>query len=300
MTQSSTLLQNFRLVLTILAMYATDARTSSKFTPYPPLQPPARNSASLIPKIIHQTYTNESIPNHWKDAQQSCKDLHSDYLYILWTDEMAKEFIEKEYSWFLPTYLDYQYDIQRADAIRYFALAKYGGIYIDLDDGCNRKLDPLLQYSIWVRQAVPKGISNNIMGAVPAHPLFLRTIEQLEEANHRWILPYLTVMASTGPLFLSFVWKSWLEERPEDIVETNARLLTLAEYNRHHWSFFYTYEGSSWHCNDAKYIIWASENWKPIVAMVILVGIAVFRVSARLRVYYRQRLLSQDDNCIVD
>jgi mannosyltransferase OCH1-like enzyme len=35
----------------------------------------------LIPKIIHQTYINESIPAHWKDPQQTCIDLHPDYEY---------------------------------------------------------------------------------------------------------------------------------------------------------------------------------------------------------------------------
>jgi mannosyltransferase OCH1-like enzyme len=35
----------------------------------------------LIPKIIHQTFQNESIPLKWKEAQQSCIDLHGDYEY---------------------------------------------------------------------------------------------------------------------------------------------------------------------------------------------------------------------------
>ena len=38
------------------------------------------------------------------------------------------------YPWFLETFDNYQFPIQRADAIRYFVLAHYGGIYIDLDD----------------------------------------------------------------------------------------------------------------------------------------------------------------------
>jgi hypothetical protein len=48
---------------------------------------PAPNSSlinekpQLIPKIIHQTYINESIPAHWKGPQQSCLDLHPDYEY---------------------------------------------------------------------------------------------------------------------------------------------------------------------------------------------------------------------------
>ena len=35
----------------------------------------------IIPKIIHQTYKNESIPEVWKDAQRSCIELHPDYEY---------------------------------------------------------------------------------------------------------------------------------------------------------------------------------------------------------------------------
>jgi hypothetical protein len=48
---------------------------------------PAPNSGTinqrpqLIPKIIHQTYINESIPAHWKEPQQSCLNLHPDYEY---------------------------------------------------------------------------------------------------------------------------------------------------------------------------------------------------------------------------
>ena len=35
----------------------------------------------LIPKIIHQTWRNETIPERWSEAQQSCIKIHSDYEY---------------------------------------------------------------------------------------------------------------------------------------------------------------------------------------------------------------------------
>ena len=35
----------------------------------------------LIPKIIHQTYINKSIPVQWQAGQQACIDLHPDYEY---------------------------------------------------------------------------------------------------------------------------------------------------------------------------------------------------------------------------
>lgn len=107
----------------------------------------------VIPKIIHQTYINESIPAQWVEPQQSCINLHPDYEYMvvtplsyvssilfqangsqLWTNEKSREFIATEYPWFLETYDGYPYPIQRADSIRYFVLAYYGGTYIDLDD----------------------------------------------------------------------------------------------------------------------------------------------------------------------
>lgn len=37
----------------------------------------------VIPKIIHQTYINESIPPQWVEPQQSCINLHPDYEYMV-------------------------------------------------------------------------------------------------------------------------------------------------------------------------------------------------------------------------
>jgi inositol phosphorylceramide mannosyltransferase catalytic subunit len=36
-----------------------------------------------IPKIIHQTWKNETIPETWSIAQYACLDLHPDYQYIV-------------------------------------------------------------------------------------------------------------------------------------------------------------------------------------------------------------------------
>jgi hypothetical protein len=37
----------------------------------------------LIPKILHQTWKNETVPEAWTIAQYSCMDLHPDYQYIV-------------------------------------------------------------------------------------------------------------------------------------------------------------------------------------------------------------------------
>jgi len=36
-----------------------------------------------IPKIIHQTWKNETVPELWAVAQYTCRDIHPDYEYIV-------------------------------------------------------------------------------------------------------------------------------------------------------------------------------------------------------------------------
>lgn len=89
----------------------------------------------MIPKIVHQTWKNNNIPDKWKNFHQTWKDKFNEdeYQHILWTDEDNRKLIKDHYSWFLNTYDNYPRNIQRADAIRYFILYHYGGIYADLD-----------------------------------------------------------------------------------------------------------------------------------------------------------------------
>ncbi|ODQ79781.1 glycosyltransferase family 32 protein [Babjeviella inositovora NRRL Y-12698] len=234
------------------------------------INPPAgTNKPELIPRIIHQTYKTAEIPEIWKAGQQACKDLHPDYQYILWTDELARDFIAKEYPWFLPTWDAYPYPIERADAIRYFVLSHYGGVYIDLDDGCNRKLDPLLTVPAFVRKTIPTGISNDVMGSMPKHPFFLKVIENLGPYQKNWLVPYITIMYSTGPLFLSVMWKQY--KRWGVPAEGVVRILQPADYKGNLFSFFLIAPGSSWHLDDAKFIKSLSRH----IALTVFVGFCV-------------------------
>ena len=87
-----------------------------------------------IPKIIHQTWKTTEIPEQWKSSVQKYQALSAHgFQYILWTDDDNRNLIATEFPWFLDQFDAYPYGIQRADAIRYFILYKYGGIYSDLD-----------------------------------------------------------------------------------------------------------------------------------------------------------------------
>jgi mannosyltransferase OCH1-like enzyme len=41
------------------------------------------NLTALIPKIIHQTYKTEEIPEHWMAGQQAVQELHQDWEYMV-------------------------------------------------------------------------------------------------------------------------------------------------------------------------------------------------------------------------
>ena len=79
--------------------------------------------------------------------------------YMLWTDAGSREFIATNYPWFLSAFDGYPYPIQRADAIRYFVLHHYGGIYMDLDVGCQQRMDPLLYFPVSLLVRDPLGRS---------------------------------------------------------------------------------------------------------------------------------------------
>ncbi|CAG8041369.1 unnamed protein product [Penicillium salamii] len=240
----------------------------------------------MIPKILHQTYKNETIPDSWKDAQQSCIDLHPDYEYILWTDRTAHDFIAAHYPWFLDTFENYPYPIQRADTIRYFILSHLGGIYIDMDDGCNRRLDPLLTFPAWVRRTTPTGISNDAMGSIPQHPFFLKVIESLQSYDRSWLFPYITIMSSTGPLFLSIIWKQYRRWSRLLDEASRVRILMPEEYMQYPRSFFTHHVGNSWHRGDASIIFWMGAHW-PLVTVcgflvMCLMGACLWMLYCRL------------------
>lgn len=105
---------------------------------------------------------------------------------------------QEHYPWFLPTYLAYPYAIQRVDVIRYFLLYHYGGVYIDLDMGCNKRLDFMLQYNFTAPLTHPGGISNDVLAAAPRAPYLHRCLGQLRQWNRWMVIKYVQARALPG------------------------------------------------------------------------------------------------------
>ncbi|KAJ7068386.1 nucleotide-diphospho-sugar transferase [Mycena amicta] len=236
----------------------------------------AHGQVERIPRILHQTWKTASLPDQYKGISQACREMMPDYEYMLWTDESSREFIARHYPWFLNTFDDYSYAILRADAIRYFVLYHYGGIYLDMDIGCLRPLDPLLVYPVILPKTIPVGVSNDLMFAQKHHPFFAQTIHNLATFDHSWILHYPTVMFSTGPMFLSIQHGIFTAQR---VAGGSVRILPKSLYGKNAepaqapHSFFSHYYGSSWHSDDAAFIWFLGEWGKGLmwIGLVLLV-----------------------------
>ncbi|EJU06264.1 glycosyltransferase family 32 protein, partial [Dacryopinax primogenitus] len=215
-----------------------------------------------IPRILHQTWKEETLPEKWASVSEGCRELMPDYAYMLWTDAASRSFIEEHYPWFLLTFDGYPYPIMRADAIRYFVLYHYGGTYLDLDVGCKRRLDRLLSYPAVLPKTIPVGVSNDLMLSAPRHPFMRRAIDSLQSFDHTWMMNYPTVMFSTGPMFISSIYGLYtsVSGYPRTL-EGEVRVLPKSLYGKNAspeeapHAFFEHYYGSSWHSDDAGLVL---------------------------------------------
>ncbi len=108
------------------------------------------------------------------------------------------------------------------------------------------------------------------MGTVRDHPFFLKAIESLQAYDQNWILPYLTIMNSAGPHFLSEVWVEYLYSSQQDDEGSRVRLLMPDERQGKEWSMFFSVQGSSWHNWDNRIFIFVHNH-----VMLVATGIAL-------------------------
>lgn len=160
-----------------------------------------------IPKIIHQSWKDESVPHKYQDWQSSWQLNHPDWEYRLWTDADNRALIQSDYPWFLDIYDSLPRSIMKADVIRYFYMLKYGGLYVDLDFESLQALDPLTENASVLLAYMGKdhdfehNIPNAFMASVPGHPFWWYCISKVMLSHiedDRWDY----IEATTGPAML--------------------------------------------------------------------------------------------------
>jgi len=119
----------------------------------------------------------------YADAMDSCREMHGNWTFHLWTDDSGKDFVREYYPDVLDDYMSYKQTIQRTNILRYLVLHHYGGVYLDMDIKCLAPLDDLLHLPWLTPGAHPSGINNAFILTKPQHPFLTFLISRIHSHN---------------------------------------------------------------------------------------------------------------------
>jgi len=172
-----------------------------------------------VPRHLHQILLTEGgRASHGKYAvaMDSCRNIHPGWNYTLWEDDTAVHFMRDNYPAILPHYLGYPQRIQRANILRYALLHHFGGVYLDIDVTCLTPLDPLLNLHWLTPGAHPAGVNNAFILSIPYHPFLQHLLDAVPSRDIKWGLPYVENMLSTGCMFFSNRWMSYVRTQQDE------------------------------------------------------------------------------------
>ena len=182
----------------------------------------------MIPKIIHQTWKTNIIPEKFENWHEKVKQLHPKWEIILWTDEDNVNLVKRYFPNLLKIYNSLQYNIMRADIIRYMYMAIYGGYYLDLDYELFVPFEKTASYSeeliLPISRISNTGtiLGNSIFGSIPGH-VFWKDVLNEFQANPpvKKFYDKFQVLKLTGPDFISEVYFKSSAKYIGSLVEKN-------------------------------------------------------------------------------
>lgn len=242
-----------------------------------------------IPKIIHQTWKDENVPDKWKESPESWKKFFPDWDYKLWTDKEMRKFIEKEYNWFLKYYDSYKYNIQRVDSFRYFCLYHYGGLYTDLDICCENNFEFLFEMvdaEVYLPKTPNIESYTNCIMASKAKAEFWKTMFMVLEERHNkyWYSSYISIIFSTGPQALTEAVNRYI--CPICVLPRSIISQSINDPNKKNNLYTKALTGASWHNLEAIVVTKTYKNWKKIVIFFIVLIIYWIYLFFEYRNFY--------------
>lgn len=169
----------------------------------------------MIPQIIHQTWKTEELPDNLNTWHQKIRSLHPGWDIKLWSDEDNLSLVKEFFPRLLGIYQSLEYNIMRADIIRYMYMTKFGGYYLDLDYELFVPFDietsqPDLMLPLSGNGDKKQIIGNSIFGSVPNHRFWLDILYDIElKPPVKKFSNKFDILKLTGPDFISDIyWKS--------------------------------------------------------------------------------------------
>lgn len=160
-------------------------------------------STLRIPKIIHQIWIGDGVPEELKPFQTLWQLLHPDWEYHLWTQHNITELPLANRQFFDAA----QNPAEKADLLRLELLYLFGGVYIDMDFEPLAPID-LLNYcydffiGIDPLDCGMVQLGSGIIGAIPKHPIIKACIDGIPE---NYANPALKncITRKTGPVHIT-------------------------------------------------------------------------------------------------
>lgn len=141
----------------------------------------AANRSDSIPEVIHQIWNDHDIPHdvYRREWIDSWKLHHPDWDYILWTGDTLLDLARAEFPQYEHLVCADVPPIVRADIGRLLILRHFGGLYVDLDYICLRRLAELLEGRTLVVPAVRENcVTNALIASIPDHPVVKACLEE--------------------------------------------------------------------------------------------------------------------------
>jgi mannosyltransferase OCH1-like enzyme len=185
----------------------------------------------MIPKIIHQTYKDNNLPEIYKLCQNQIKNLCKNYQYNFYTDNDMNSFIKENFFEYYECFNNLPRKIMKIDMFRYFLMYKYGGWYLDMDYYLVNSLN--LPYLNNQKIILPCNRENNggderllgncIFASEPNHPYWKTLMDEM--LNFDLSKDYKgdsVIISTTGP---GLVTKMWLNSSYKDQIFIPNRIL---------------------------------------------------------------------------
>ena len=220
---------------------------------------------SVLPLNIHQVHyniTHKDMSLDIKEAQQSWPRLNKEFNYTLWNESMVEKLLREEYPHLIDLYNSYSRWIHKVDMARYLIVHQYGGIYADTDIECVKNMLEVymtfpVNTGVVMYYTSPFGVSNDFIIAKQKHPFMTAVIRGLSSSNRWYVLPFLTEMFSTGPIYLSA--RFWTFKDRYDMLVLEDTRYFLAHRT-----------GASWHEADGKLLWWIFLNIELVIKWLVL------------------------------
>ncbi|KAH3704398.1 hypothetical protein DPMN_079453 [Dreissena polymorpha] len=255
-----------------------------------------RTSAGYFPKHVHQIFFNaegRGMPKNFEEGLltwQRDHNLKYAFTYTLWNLSMVENLISINYPWMKRTFNGYSQWVQKVDLAKYVILHKYGGLYADLDiSSKSRDISELYgkvskETNVILYETQPFGIGGDFFLSKPTDPYFCEVLCALPQADKWYVLPYVTTMMSTGPLYLTVRYRTFHDQRTIKVLSSDE----LAPFIRHT-------KGATWHQLDGTIMWWIFCHRKDVSSYLqqhalIFLSVVLFLVTLSMCLVFKRRI----------